>query len=677
MINQLKTYFAEEKRRSILFYFWILFLCILCYGILIPTLGFYWDDFPILFSYHSTGAEGFPEFLASDRPLSAWNFMLTTSLFQFNPLGYHLLAFGLRFLSVVLFHQILQTVWPGKSKTAAVAASIFAVYPGFLQQPIALIYCHHLSVFCLFLLSVRLMLKNTIKERFNWFYGLVSWLATLHMFSIENFATLEMIRPVLLWILLTPKYKDLKKRFSATIKIWAPHLVIFTAFIIWRVFIFKFPTYEPDLLEGYEANPVNTLTNLLGRIPRDFSTVNVGAWLDSFSIPVMSDFGINATRLFWILIGVAFLTTFFVLILLPDDKDESKKTKRSIPEIIITALILFFLAASIVWVLELPLEIEFAWDRMTMAFIPAVALLFAGLYALISKGKVIRNLILCLLVSMAVGSHFMNGMTYKRDWEDLQDFFWQLSWRIPELETGTTILGSKIGLDYYSDNSLTAPLNLTYAPDNDSVDLNYLFYYSDVRLGSWLPELEKDIFIQQPYRSYSFSGSTNKIIAIRYNPPGCLQIMDRVYANSITLPNLTETQVDELRLTDLSLIKSEPQNQPLTTIFGSEPEHGWCYYFQKADLARQYGQYEDAAALGEIACEQGLSPRAASEWLPFLESYIWIDDQERVAYLANEINSAEGNYTAGLCTTLERLSNNEEVPNRQMLVEYIKEYNCP
>ena len=676
MIRKINTFFAAEKRQSILFYLWILFLCILCYGILIPTLGFYWDDFPILFSYHTTGAQGFPEFLASDRPFSAWNFMLTTSLFQFNPLGYHLLAFVLRFLSVVLFYQILRTVWPEKRKTAVAAASIFAVYPGFLQQPIALIYCHHFSVFCLFLLSVWLMLKNAHRQHFNWSYGIISWLATLHMFSIENFATLEMIRPVLLWIILTAKHKDLKKRAVAVLKFWAPHLLIFMIFMIWRVFIFKFPTYEPDLLEGYEASPFNTLADLLARVPRDFFTVTIKAWLDSFSIPVISDFGTNATRLFWILVFAAFLASAFVLFILPDDPKISQKKSKPILAIILTAMILFFLAASIVWVLELPLEIEFAWDRMTLAFIPAVALLIAGMYALASRVKIIRNLFLCLLVSMAVGSHFENGMAYKRDWEDLQDFFWQLSWRIPELESGSTILGSRIGLDYYSDNSLTSPLNMMYAPESKSEELNYVFYYTDVRLGSWLPVLDQDVSIHQPYRSYSFTGSTNELIAIRYDPPACLQIMDRIYANSIVLPNLTETQVDELRLTDLSLIQTEPIHQPLAAIFGSEPDHGWCYYFQKADLARQYGNYEEAAALGEEAIGQGLMPRAASEWLPFLESYVWIDNPDRVAYVAEQIAAAEGNYTAGLCATLERLSMDEDLPNREKLVEYIKEYNC-
>jgi len=678
MLENIKKHFASEKRQITLVYAWILFLCFLSYGILIPALGFYWDDLPILFQYKTFGAAGFPEFLASDRPFSAWNFMLTTSLFRFNPLGYHLLAFALRYLSVILFYRIFREVWPEKTQSAAIAASIFAVYPGFHQQPIALIYCHHLSVFCLFLLSVLLMLKNSQREKFNWPAGIISWLAACGMFSIENFATLEMIRPLLLWFILMPKHHSTKEMLKAVIKAWLPYLLIFGTFMIWRVFIFKFPTYDPDLLEGYTSSPASTLAALLARIPRDFYTVTAGAWLNSFEVPIISDFGISATYLFWGLVAVSLLVSIAVtMIISPDRYAPAESSRKTWLELLLAGILAFFLAASIVWVLEMPLEIEFAWDRMTLAFIPAIAILAAAAFALTNKTRFAANIVCCLLVSAAVGSHFENGMSYKRDWENMQDLFWQMSWRMPDLESGTTVLGSGIGVNYYSDNSLTAPLNLMYTPENQSYNLNYVFYYSDVRVGTRLPALEKDLAIHQPYRSFSFNGSTNQVIAIKYDPPACLQVMDRIYANSISLPNLSDMQAAELKLTDLSLIKPEPANQPLADIFGSQPPVDWCYYFEKADLARQLGDYEKAAELGEEAIQQGCAPRAASEWLPFLESNIRLENWERVESISSEIQKAEGNYLNGLCTTMKRLSKDESVANPDKLVEYMQVYNCP
>ncbi len=681
-MNKIIHYFSSEKRQTGLVYAWMLALCFLSYGVLIPKLGFYWDDFPILFLSKTFGALGFPEFLASDRPFSAWNFMLTTSLFKFNPLGYHLLAFALRYLSVILFYWIFRTVWPEQRKIAAVAASIFAVYPGFHQQPIALIYCHHFSVFDLFLLSVLLMLHNAKRENFNWPLAIISYIGALGMFSIENFATLEMLRPLLLWILLKPKFKDLKALIKAILKQWLPYLLIFGAFMFWRVFIFKFPTYEPDLLEGYQSSPTSIFATLFSRIPKDFITVTVKAWLDSFRIPKVSDFGTSATYLFWALTAAGALLSALFLTLLGNDKPVEKPTHRKhLWEWLIVGLFLYCLAGSIVWVLDLPLEIEFAWDRMTLAFIPGVALLAALVYALANRSRLLANLLVCLLIGSAVGAHFENGMSYKRDWEDMQDLFWQMSWRMPDLEPGTTVLGSDIGVNYYSDNSLTAPLNLMYAPDSQSYDLNYVFYYSDVRLGSWLSALEPGLAIHQPYRSFDFNGSTDQVVAIKYNPPACLQVMDRVYANSIALPNLTETQAAELKLTDLSLIRGEPAHQPLEEIFGSAPHKGWCYYFETADLARQNGNYEQAAALGEEAIAQGFAPRAASEWLPFLESNLRLENWERGESIAEEMLAAEGNFENGLCNTLKRLSRDEDLTSPEKLadklVEYMQIYNCP
>jgi hypothetical protein len=136
-------------------------------------------------------------------------------------------------------------------------------------------------------------------------------------------------------------------------------------------------------------------------------------------------------------------------------------------------------------------------------------------------------------------------------------------------------------------------------------------------------------------------------------------------------------QVDELKLSDLSLIRNEPQHQPLAAIFGEEPPANWCYYFEKADLARQYGAYSEAAALGEEAIQQGFAPRAASEWLPFLESNIRVGNWDRVDYIIEQVHSAPGNYMNGVCKTLQRLSIDKKITDPDRLSNYMRDYNCP
>ena len=602
--------------------------------------------------------------------------MLTTAIFKFNPLGYHLLALVLRFLSCLLFYLILKSVWPKQQFFRLSAAVIFSVYPGFLQQPIALIYNHHLSILCLFLLSIYLMLQVVLSENKKPLWSLISFLATFHMFSIENFATLELIRPILLWIALHDKHPSKRIRLKKILITWLPYLVIFIFFIYWRVFIFKFPTYEPGFFKLLSIDPMGALITLFNRVPKDFFTVTAGAWLKSFTIPSLSSFGVTATYTLWGLVFVSFFFSIILLYLLTNKKDEEASEER-ITGILFTGFLLFLLSGSLVWVLDLPLEIEFAWDRMTLGFIPAVALLFGVLITRMQKIKFIGNIFLSLLVAFAVGTHFENEMKFKRDWENLRDLYWQFSWRIPDLEKNSAIISSDIELKYYSDNSLTSPLNLIYSSSTESKELDHIFFFTDVRQGLGLPELKKDIPFDQGYRSFRFKGNTSNMITIKYNPPACLMVMDRIYSNSITNPNLSDLQTEELKLTNLSLILKEPQNNPPDYLFGVQPQKSWCYYFQKADLARQYGNYSEITRLGDIVIDNNLRPRNASEWLPFLEGYSWMGGWDKVEFLLNEISSAEGNYKGGMCYTIRRIKNTDGFPFAEKMLEYLKVYNCP
>ncbi len=93
------------------------------------------------------------------------------------------------FRFLILFFEIIQLIWKENKVINLVAVSIFAIYPGFLQQPIALIYNHHLSVFASLLLSIYLMILNATKEKRSFLLSSISVLLSIGMFSIENFAT--------------------------------------------------------------------------------------------------------------------------------------------------------------------------------------------------------------------------------------------------------------------------------------------------------------------------------------------------------------------------------------------------------------------------------------------------------------------------------------------------------
>ncbi len=134
-------------------------------------------------------------------------------------------------------------------------------------------------------------------------------------------------------------------------------------------------------------------------------------------------------------------------------------------------------------------------------------------------------------------------------------FLWQLSWSIPGLEKGTTLLTNDIPLRYYSDNTLTAPLNWMYAPENHSLQMDYMLYYPTVRVGLALPTPDRGLPIHQVYRAASFDGSTSQVLALYSSPPGCVHVLDVVLDDS--MPNLPASLSAWVPLSRLDLIQAE------------------------------------------------------------------------------------------------------------------------
>jgi hypothetical protein len=220
---------------------------------------------------------------------------------------------------------------------------------------------------------------------------------------------------------------------------------------------------------------------------------------------------------------------------------------------------------------------------------------------------------------------------------------------------------------------------MIYSPGSYTESLEYLFYHTDVRLGTKLPALEKNIKIYQQYRNFYFNGNTSNILALKFDPPGCLQIMDRTFANSVILPNLSDRQVDEIAISNMDQIQYPHSSGELLLpqdLFTPMREKPWCYYFEKADLARQFEEYETGAALGDEVINQGLAPRIGTEWLPFFECYIFTANWAKADYLAEEMISNDENLISGLCNTLLRIMNQPNFDNQDEIREFIKDYNC-
>jgi len=628
-INNAAGYFLQLKNNIPLTLFLLAFLS---YGLLIHRLGFYWDDFPYLYLNHSQGIGGYPAYMAGDRPFSAWFFMMEGFLFGKNPFGFHFLALILRWAGAYVFYLILARTFPAAKYQNFIASALFLLYPGFLQQSIAIIYSLHFTILLLFLLSIFFMILSLENHPHRILYSISGLACAMGIFASEYFAFLELIRPVIIWFF----YHRQKPSSSIPLKriwiAWLPYLVIFFSFLIWRVFIFQFPTYSPDLLTIFKDNFFSGISHLFSRIFRDFFSVVFQPWLPVFSLQSFKNKA-SYRIIFLLLVSIA-----SGLLVCYQGRQAFRHFTQKFGTVnktlILAGVILFLLAGIPIWVTDLPIKLEFAWDRLTLPFSLGVSMVITGLLFTIIKKPKSLILVISLMTGLSSVFHLDNAYQYLDEWYLIQDFFRQLTWRAPGLEKSTTILTDKFPLMYYSDNSLTAPLNWIYDADNHSLDLNYMFYLMEVRLGRRLPALEKGLEIHQPYRSFTFNGSTDEIIFLQYDPPSCVHFIDE--SSNIPIHNDSDSLRKAIKLSDLDLI--QPQKYfSFPPFFAPDTNENWCYFFEKADFARQKADWKEVIQLFQDAKAKNLEPTDPGEFFPFLEAFLQVSDFNSAIKISKQI----------------------------------------
>ena len=252
---------------------------------------------------------------------------------------------------------------------------------------------------------------------------------------------------------------------------------------------------------------------------------------------------------------------------------------------------------------------------------------------------------------------------YNRDWSVQRSLFWQMVWRMPSLQPGTILLSNELPVTHYSDNSLSAPLNWIFDPNNDPQVMKYMLFYPTLRQAEAMGNFQAHYAIHHNYLATTFNGSTDQVVVIYYQPPGCLRVLDaEVEQSNWMVPAylratlfLTSTQPI---LTSVPAGSAEPR--PPEHIYGSEIPRGWCYYYEKADLARQAGDWETVAAIGDEAFASSDYPNDPIERFPFIEGYAHTGKWARALELSQEVFTITPVSRPMLCKLWERIE--QETP---------------
>ncbi|MHC1773135.1 MAG: hypothetical protein AB9907_15665 [Flexilinea sp.] len=396
---------------------------------------------------------------------------------------------------------------------------------------------------------------------------------------------------------------------------------------VYRVFFNQTQTlhYDFNLLTELKINPLKAVGNYFAAIITDCYKVIVPAWLRVFEFPKAETLG---ERTFLVYCAVCLFIFLLVLsyFLLLKKSPESGRKKSAIALILIGSISLI-LAGQPFWLTNTPLSFIFQNSRYTLPFMLGVSFIWTGVLALIKRPRFLPLLITAVLIGLSAGSHFINANEYRRDWTLTKDFFWQLKWRVPAMAGNTVVITNVLPIRFSTDNSLTAPLNWIYADEYKDETMPFMLYTNTKRENT-LSGLESEQPIFQEYLSAQFFGKTSDAVSLYFNAPGCVHVLDpEVDLFNQTIPIIDR---DAALLNNYSRILTDVPYQPLDQeIFGPEPAHGWCWYYEQADLNRQQKNWESVAQLGNEAFVLSDHPNDPMERIPFIEGYAHVSDWDQ------------------------------------------------
>jgi hypothetical protein len=196
------------------------------------------------------------------------------------------------------------------------------------------------------------------------------------------------------------------------------------------------------------------------------------------------------------------------------------------------------------------------------ALAPGAVILLYGILSLVPTRQV-RDVLAAVIFALALGAQITGMYAFREDARLRNNFFWQLGWRAPALASQARLVTDGLPLKYSNEADLTPLLQVLYVGE----------------------------------QSFAAAGEG---VPMRFTPPACVWIVDDAGAIG------TAQTLDEARL---------------LAWFGTQPR-SWCYYFAKANLASQQGEWDKAALYFAEALGIPARPNDPFEYLWVIEAFV-------------------------------------------------------
>lgn len=647
---------------------------IIAYGLFVSQTGFYWDDWPFAWIAQFLGPQEFIPAFDGVRPFLGPIFVATTSLLPPVPLYWQIFALMIRFGAGLSAWFALKQIWPQHPRQVLVVSLLFLLFPGYSQHWVALTHINQEWISLIFyLLSFAFTgyaLRNPSNFRVNTLIALV--LLAPGVFPTEYFVSIEPLRFFFIWAVVQEQIDGLSNRFIRSIKLWLPYAVIWLANALWLLYFYTLGNYD-----SYDVDVVQepfSIYQVLSTMVDALWKMGLYAWAQ---ILILAGRSISAPSSMLALALIAAAFVFFVFYLSRIDTELTQKRTFAVMAIV-AGIVGILIGRLPSFAAGLPLTLQSSWDRLAISMMLGGSLFIVGAVDFLVRNARAKNYVFALLIALSIGQQFFNANIFRRDWAKQQEIYWQLAWRVPALQPGTAILTDQLPIDYETDLSFTAPLNWMYAPDYTRGDLPYALFYTEKRFGkTGISSLTQDTELSMGMRSESFYGSTSQAIVIHMPPHGCLRVLDPALGDEFTYARESRFLLDAIPFSRPELIDVDSTRTPQLP-FLKEPEHSWCYYFAKAELSRQKGDWEEVIHLFEQANSLGYRPGDAFEWLVFIEGHAIKGDLEQARKLSRDAMSEDARIRRGLCQVWKRVQANHPARGEMssQIADYLQSLNC-
>lgn len=612
----------------------------LAYLPLVGKFGYLNDDWYLMYSASAYGPQTFIDIFSVDRPGRALVMIPAYALFGGDPLPYNLSAWFFRLTGGLALLWILNRIWPGKRTVTTLMALLFVIYPGFLSQPNAIDYQSHILGLAAALLSIALTLKATLSESRLLkitFHGLAILLGWFYLSQMEWYLGFEFFRWACVFVLASRLTDTLLHKAGKAFRWASPALAIPIFFLIWRLFFFESERGATDTEVQFEAlrlYPIQTFYHWTVQVVQDLFDVLVSAWAVPLSELMRYVQGWGAV----LAVGAAALV-LFVLNKVRDQEDRDGSPTGLFSQ---EAIWLGFVsaAAGLLPVAMANREVAFPFfSRYSLVSSVGVSIFVVALLANL-KAPALRAALAAALVLISVLTHHANSVRVARETEVVRTFWWQVSWRVPQFAPRATLIGNYPAAPTEEDYFIWGPANLIYYPEKQNTEkIQPALFASVLNKGMVLKVLTKERQKQDVRKNIvTYPNHRNIVVLTQPTANSCVHVLNGLQ------PEFSQGELDAIRVigpySELEhVLADEAPHTPPIGVFGPEPRRGWCYYYEKADLARQRGDWEAVLRLDREASAQGFVPADTIEWMPFLQAYARTADVERLRDLAPGIAS--------------------------------------